>query len=152
MTEKQDGISIVEAAALLGITPEVVRKRLQRGNLPGYKQNNRWIVLLPEQDTDQPAASADQDGKQDTSWTEQDAALTRLGERYESEIAFLRQELERRSEELRRKDVLLAEFGHRLADITQRLPELPSHVAETPEPSLPPEKDSYPWWQFWKVS
>src|SRR5215210_5728109 len=102
MTAKQDGISIVEAAALLGITPEVVRKSLQRGNLPGYTHDNRWIVLLPELDTNQTPASSEQDGKQDTSWTEQDAALTRLGERYESEIAFLRQELERRSEELRR--------------------------------------------------
>ena len=139
MQTKQDGISIVEAAKRLGITPEVVRKRLQRGKLPGYKQDNRWIVLLPQQDAGQTASSTDQDTHQDAGRTDQDRhpALERLITRYESEIGFLRSELSSRTEELRRKDVLLAQFA-------ERLPELPP-----PSPSAATSAPLNPWWKFW---
>ena len=158
MTQQQDGMTIVEAAGILGITPEVVRKRLQRGSLPGYKQDNRWIVLVPEQDTTHSPSpdghqNREQDAKPDISKTDQDMAVARLGERYESEITFLRQELAMRSEELRRKDVLLADFSQRLAEITQRLPELPATTALLNDRTSEPASggSSRPWWKFWVV-
>jgi hypothetical protein len=157
MADQQRRMTIVEAAAALGITPEVVRKRLQRGSLPGYKQDNRWIVLLPVQDPTHVESSnghqdREQDTKPDTSRTEQDMAVSKLGERYESEITFLRHELATRTEELRRKDVLLAEFSQRFAEITQRLPELPATTPVATNDRTPDQANAEagrPWWKFW---
>ncbi len=46
MDRRQDGIPIAEAARLLGLSQEAVRKRLLRATLPGYKQDEHWYVLL----------------------------------------------------------------------------------------------------------
>jgi len=46
MAGRQDGIPIAEAAARLGLSAEAVRKRLQRGTLHGYKDDDGgWFVL-----------------------------------------------------------------------------------------------------------
>jgi len=37
---------VAEAAKLLGLNYEAVRKRIKRGTLPAYKQDERWYVLL----------------------------------------------------------------------------------------------------------
>lgn len=42
-----DGVTLSEAAAALGTTPEAVRKRIQRGHLDGYKLAGQWRVRLP---------------------------------------------------------------------------------------------------------
>ncbi len=59
MAGRQDGIPIAEAAVRLGLSAEAVRKRLQRGTLHGYKDDNGgWFVLL-----DEPGEAS---GRQDT--------------------------------------------------------------------------------------
>ena len=59
MAGRQDGIPIAEAAARLGLSAEAVRKRLQRGTLHGYKDDDRgWFVLLGDLD--------EASGRQDT--------------------------------------------------------------------------------------
>ncbi|MDP9371944.1 MAG: sigma-70 region 4 domain-containing protein [Chloroflexota bacterium] len=58
MDRRQDGTPIAEAARLLGLSQEAVRKRLQRATLPGYKQDEHWYVLL---DGLHPAAGYRQD-------------------------------------------------------------------------------------------
>lgn len=46
MAGRQDGIPIAEASARLGLSAEAVRKRLQRGTLHGYKDDDGgWFVL-----------------------------------------------------------------------------------------------------------
>ena len=150
-TETDRGLTIKEAAARLGITDVAVRKRLVRGKLPGYKADSgQWFVHLSD---DLPEVTP---YKEPSTPLVSDLGSSQVIARLEDEVRYLRNELrqerESRSEELRRKDVLLAEFGHRLADITQRLPELPAPVSIASEPSVPPEKDRYPWWQFWKSS
>ena len=60
MAGRQDGTPIAEAARLLGLSQEAVRKRLQRATLAGYKQDDHWYVLLDEQDT---AAGRPDDGR-----------------------------------------------------------------------------------------
>ncbi len=63
MAGRQDGIPIAEAAALLGLSAEAVRKRLQRGTFHGYKDDDGgWFVLLGDLD--------DTLGRQDTVRTE----------------------------------------------------------------------------------
>jgi hypothetical protein len=50
MAGRQDGVPITEAAAQLGLSAEAVRKRLQRGTLHGYKDDDGgWFVLLGDQ-------------------------------------------------------------------------------------------------------
>ena len=159
MDTKQDGITIVEAASWLGVTPETVRKRLQRGVLPGCKMDGQWVVLLPkqEQDTSQTTPSPPpttpppkQDRQPDTSRSEQDArqdiphpAYERLMERLESENGFLRDELTARTEELRRKDHIIAALTDALK---QRLPELSSGAPAASRPTQS-TREQRSWWQ-----
>lgn len=39
------GIPIADAAERLGVTVELLRKRAQRGTMPGYKVDGRWFVV-----------------------------------------------------------------------------------------------------------
>ncbi len=41
-------VSVIDAAAVLGITPDSVRARLRRGSLAGEKQGTTWIVHLDD--------------------------------------------------------------------------------------------------------
>jgi len=38
---KQDSVDLVTAAGILGLTAETVRKRLNRGTLPGFKAGRK---------------------------------------------------------------------------------------------------------------
>jgi len=57
-----DGVTVAEAAAILGVSVDVVRKRLQRGTLAGEKQGRTWLVTLRQdatghrQDTQKPSS------------------------------------------------------------------------------------------------
>jgi hypothetical protein len=53
-------LDIEAAAAYLGISPDAVRKRLQRGTLAGRKIRGRWLIILPDGGTGQELG-----GKQD---------------------------------------------------------------------------------------
>ena len=46
-----DGVTVAEAAAILGVSEDVVRKRLQRGTLAGEKQGRTWLVTLRQDAT-----------------------------------------------------------------------------------------------------
>lgn len=46
-----DRVTVAEAASILGVSVDAVRKRLQRGTLAGGKEGNTWYVLL-RQDVD----------------------------------------------------------------------------------------------------
>jgi len=45
---RHDVVSITEASAILGITPDSVRARLRRGSLAGEKQGMTWMVHLDD--------------------------------------------------------------------------------------------------------
>jgi hypothetical protein len=57
-----DRVTVAEAAAILGASVDVVRKRLQRGTLAGEKQGRTWLVTLRQdatghrQDTQKPSS------------------------------------------------------------------------------------------------
>ncbi len=53
------GVPVAEAAKLLGLNYEAVRKRIKRGTLPAYKQDDRWYVLLDVQRDTVPDNRAD---------------------------------------------------------------------------------------------
>ncbi len=56
MVVHQSGVTIKEAAQLLGISEAAVRQRLLRRTLTSTRQNGRVFVLLPE---DRETTSAD---------------------------------------------------------------------------------------------
>jgi hypothetical protein len=46
-------VTVAEAAAILGVSVDAVRKRLQRGTLAGEKQGKTWYVTLQQDATGQ---------------------------------------------------------------------------------------------------
>ncbi len=147
-------VTIAEAARVLGLSTDAVRKRLQRGTIPGEKIGDTWRVFLesdaatgprpdvsiPRPDTDRTAA----------------VAPDPLVETLREEVAYLREQLAERSRELaaerERFDVLHREALARIPalgagqDAPQASPE-PRHTAEGVEPA---GDASVPWWKFWE--
>ena len=118
------GVPIAEAARVLGIAPEAVRKRVRRGTIRAHKVDGQWYVVLPERDAppdNRPATGQDH--------------YRELVDALRDEVSWLRQELAVRTAELERKD-------HIIAALTQRLPELPP-----PAEPRKPDDDGRPWWR-----
>ena len=171
----QDTATVADAALRLGLSEHAVRKRIQRGALPAVKDaTGRWRVVLDGLDTPEAASKTARTAVQDTSQTPTGGeAVERppddrrsLYETFlaakDEEIAFLRAELTARTEELRRKDHIIAGF-------IERLPELPAGedapstqpaapgATERTEPASGPRRwappseyqASAPWWRRW---
>jgi hypothetical protein len=116
-------LGIPEAAQRLGISIPALRKRISRHQLQARKVGSRWVVLLPDVDTAGTESGQPLPGQADESTSEMDklgvaAVLSDLRE----EIDRLWRELEARTEELRRKDYIIA-------DLTRRIPELPATLS-----------------------
>ncbi len=111
------GVTVQEAADLLGTTVDGVRSRIKRGTLDSAKVGGAVYVLL---DSDQSPTSSDQPGlggtghgQSATSPEDRDALLAAKDET----ISHLRRELDARNGELRRKDTIIM-------TLAQRVPEL----------------------------
>jgi hypothetical protein len=86
-TNRRPTVTVSEAAAVLGISPDAVRGRLQRGTLEGEKVKGTWHISLPtpsEPTGDQQAIDGSPTGHQ------QDALVAHL----EGEVTYLRERLE----------------------------------------------------------
>ena len=146
-----EGISVQEAADLLGTTVDGIRARIKRGTLDSMKVGGQVFVLLGP---DQSPPSPDQPGLGEASHD----AETLLAAKDET-IQHLRRELDARNEEIRRRD-------HIIMALTERVPELkasrngqedaqePRHGSggveeEGKEGNGGPEKRS--WWRGWFV-
>jgi len=153
-------VTIAEAARILGMSTDAIRKRLQRGTLPGEKIGDGWRVYLddaatvgggptgPRPDMSTPRPDADR-----TTAAAPDALVETLRE----EVLYLREQLAERSRELaaerERFDVL-----HREA--LARIPALgaghdapgapPAAPGATNTPTPAPDATSVPWWRFWE--
>jgi len=144
-------VSVAVAAKRLGITHDAVRKKLQRGTLPGDKSAGEWRVFLPRQDTQGVRQDAEPDDRQDETETRQDTARTpsadvlagrdALIDQLKSENAFLRDQLDQRSRELgaerERSDVL-----QQLA--LNRIPPLASGETRVDQTNEPPSRTDPP--------
>jgi hypothetical protein len=141
-----------EAARVLGLSVDAIRKRVQRGTIPYEKDPaGRVTILLDTVETVQDVTGHGPGHSQDAE---------RPLEDLRDQVAFLRRELEARTEEARRKD-------HIIMSLTQRVPELappraspephgPEPVAETSEGTDTPtdrgERETgvqRPWWRRW---
>jgi hypothetical protein len=135
-------LTVADAAALMGVSQDAVRKRIQRNSITWDKDaEGRVYVYLDPSETRQAG--------------DQDASKTAL-EIMENQVEYLRKQLEVWQEEARRKD-------HIIAALTERIPELePAKEAprEPREESVTPSEesgrkhvpqddtgDSRPWWK-----
>ena len=106
-------MTIDEAARLLGISREAVRKRIKRGTLKAKKdKNGRWAVEVP-------------DDIPDTS--------SKLVQALQDEINYLR-------EESRRKDQLIYQKDQIIYSLAENIPRLQEPEEKEPQRADPKEK------------
>ena len=155
-------VPLVEAAQVLGVSKEAVRKRVQRGTLPSdVGEDGRRYVYLDAVGDDGPPG-----GLHGETWPP--GAGGRHHDPREELIATLRDQLAEEREARRRADTIIAQLTQANATLAARIPELeapteprePSESAgepsDTPEPrpttaeqqeqaSRPQEERS--WWR-----
>ena len=128
--------TVVEAAEILGITPDAVRSRLRRGTLkrsPKRGEEGEVLVILPasrngNQSIDRSATVYDQPSDQSAT----DRCSAELVECMSSEIDHLRTQLDEANSANR-------ENRRIIAGLVQRVPELEAHTEEreAPETATP---------------
>lgn len=118
--QRQDGVELAAAAKTLNLTVETVRKRLQRGKIKGWKaEDGTWRVVLPRQDKPGQEAGQEQD--------KPGQIPPDLVSTLRDEIAFLREQLRARDEEVHRAHVLLQASQQQVLQLTdQRQVEQPA--------------------------
>ncbi len=119
-----------------------MRKRLPRGSVAGTKdEHGTWLIdvaALTEAADTAPPASGDAD--RDALVTALRQENQRLWQELQAERSSHEQERASRAEEMRRKDIMLAEFARQLAELNRRLPALPATTSS-------PEPPARSWWQ-----
>ena len=117
-------VPVVEAASMLGITPDAVRSRLRRGTLPKEVGEDGTVFVRLNGD-----GRADQPTDRPT-----DQPTVAYINALRSENELLRREPEDRKEESRRKD-------HIIMTLAQRVPELEASPAPREAPQGAAEDD-----------
>ena len=143
------GVTLAQAAAALGITPEGVRQRIRRGKLSAYKIGRDWYVNLNKPATvlrsvAQPdtAQEAEQSDRLPVSGGEQAATIELIGQ-LRAEVAFLRDEILFLRDELRRRD------GHEQPGVPLLADWMPAPTPAAPSPLTqrqPQEQRVRRWW------
>src|SRR5215208_3552764 len=122
-------LTVHEAAKVLGITPEAVRSRIQRGTLAKEKGDDGTVYV--RLNDDQLRTNADKQTDQSAYIGDQTDDQSQLVEHMASEIEHLREMLALRDEEIRRRDHLLAAALERIPAIEP--PDTPSEPRESRE-------------------
>jgi hypothetical protein len=147
--------TVHQAAKVLGITPEAVRSRIQRGTL--HKEKGEDGTVYVRLNADQLRTNADEHTDQSAYIGDEADDQSQLVEHMASEIEHLREMLALRDEEIRRRDHLLAAALERIPAIEpsdtpsepREAPVTPSeepHSTHTPpEPQEPSQRRS--WWR-----
>lgn len=120
-TPSYQSVPVPEAARILGISPEAVRARIQRGTLLKEKGSDGTVYVRLDADQMRSYGDRSEDATDGESGDQ-----TRLVDSLEEQVSFLRAELVTRNEELRRKD-------HIIAALTERIPELPAPASSSQE-------------------
>ncbi len=152
-------VTVEEAARLLGIEKQSVKKRVQRGKLRSEKDagGTTWVYL--------DGSETVRDKSPDGSGTGRDELL----EANDETISLLRDQLRLRAEEIQRRDVIISQLTQATSNLTDRLreleppqeapesPEAPETVEEGPEGAVPqsstpgPQEAAQPrpWYRRW---
>ncbi len=131
-------VNVDEAARVLGLSVDAIRKRVQRGTIPYEKDSaGRVTIILDAVETLQDEGETVQDKVQDTPGPEVDRLLEAKDETIEelrARVRRLEKDLDSRSEELRRRDHLLAAALERIPAIEPpQTPEAPESPSEEPD-------------------
>jgi excisionase family DNA binding protein len=144
-----DRITVPEAAKLLGITQSAVHKRISRGQIRWEKtEEGRTYVFLTPSDIDGQGHDKSTDRVPDTST--KDELISELRDRVHS----LESQLERRDEEMRRKDVLLVNMTDAMKALTGATETPPeprespvSRSGDTGSTEAPSQGEQRSWWR-----
>ena len=120
-------VTVEEAARLLDVSVDAVRKRIERGTLRSAKVGKTRYVLLDDVMTQPDGDRTRQDSGQAADMTRQDTDMTSLLTSMQDQIDTLKQELEDRKEEARRKDAILMTMAQRIPEL-----EAPTEPRESP--------------------
>ena len=151
--------TVHEAAQVLGVTVDAIRKRIQRNTIPHERLGNgRVYVLLDTASTLQDTSETLRDDDQDEYRTRRDELVESLRE----QVEYLKGVVATRDEEIRRRDHIIAGFVERLPPQLEAPPapaprEAPQRAAEDdggPEPRPAPEEaqesvERRSWWRRW---
>jgi excisionase family DNA binding protein len=136
-------VTVEDAARLLGVSVDAVRKRIERGSLRSEKDGTTRYVFLDPGRT-----------QLDSDRTSPDDDLTDKVTILEEHIQFLRRELEVWQEEARRKDHIIAALTERIPELepAQDIPSEPRESVVTTsgnggEGAVPPEHKRESWWR-----
>ena len=120
--DRAGGLPVAEAARRLGLTENALRKRIRRGSVASARgADGRVYVFLPEAGD---WAAAEPSGQPDQAAARPADQAGDLVDQLRSEVGFLRDELATRTEELRRRDHIIAALTERLGDLSERIPAL----------------------------
>jgi hypothetical protein len=112
---EQDSVDLAAASALLGLTVETIRKRLQRGKIKGFKAaGGAWRVVLDKVDSKQDSPGQTAGQEQDKPGQDENPLVATLRD----EVQFLRSQLLSRDEEIRRVHVLLQQEQQQVKALT----------------------------------
>jgi hypothetical protein len=130
--------NVHEAASILGITPEAVRARIQRGTLPKEKDADGAVYVRLNADQLQPKgdetnsgsrSDGDQTGAESSSEPADPALVGALQER----IEHLSKIIDTRDEEIRRRDTIIMTLSQRIPEL--EAPASPDQASwHSPEP------------------
>ncbi len=147
-------LTVEEAANLLDVTVDAVRKRIERGTLRSEKVGKTRYVLLDDVLTQHDPDRTYQDTGQDTNRTQHDSDMTALLASMQDQIATLKQELEDRKEEARRKDAILMTMAQRIPELEAPWESRGSSVTDAGEPERGETRagaerpeESVSWWR-----
>jgi hypothetical protein len=171
-------VPVKEAAQILGTTVEGIRARIKRGTLAKEKDSDGNVYVLLEgipSDQTHPDADRTTDWTGDQTGPDPDQTLDDLllVETLREEVALLRteledwkgvvstrdRELEARTEELKRRDLVVAQMNATISELARRLPELePARetsessvsASEAPGSSSTPSDEGQPQRSFWR--
>ena len=118
------GLELPTAARVLRISPDALRKRIERGKVQAYKEDGRWLVVLDSADMKTRQSRTERTDKSSAELYERIITLTEESTRYKT-LAELSDSSRRELEETYKAQI--AELQHERTIIEQRLAELEKH-------------------------
>ena len=110
-------VTVEEAARLLDVSVDAVRKRIERGTLRSEKVGKTRHVLLDDFMIQQDADRTRHGSSPESGRTQHDTDMTALVASMQDQINTLKQELEDRKVEARRKDAILMTMAQRIPEL-----------------------------------
>ncbi len=157
MEELERGTPLPEAAQRLGVSTDVVRKRIASGKLRAHKIGGRWYVYLNgsgQTGRESGPAGSSAGTKLDDSQAETGTGTVALYERQittlETQLGFFKAQIAVKDEQLAAKDDQLRANQVIISQLAERVRALPApaHDSEPQsQPLTPGRPDERPWWK-----